>query len=80
MRVGGNGSHSSGSGTGRDFPPIFPGIGMGRDFFCGSGTGEVWKSTPVLPSSVVHLEWNLIFFNYKVNKENVTWIMLSLHF
>ncbi len=30
-------------------------MGLGRDeiFFCGSGTGEVWKSTPVSPSSVL---------------------------
>ncbi len=62
------------------FPQFFLGLGWDAIFFCGSGTGEVWKSTPVLPSSVVHLEWNLIFFNYRVNKENVTWIMLSLHF
>ncbi len=62
------------------FPQFFMGLGRDEILFCGSGTGEVWKSTPVLPSSVVHLEWNLIFFNYRVNKENVTWIMLSLHF
>ncbi len=33
----------------RIFPQFFRGIGMGQDFFCGSGTGEVWKSTPVSP-------------------------------
>ncbi len=40
--VEGNGSHFSGSGTGRDFPPVFF-VGLGREEinFCGSGMGEV---------------------------------------
>ncbi len=42
MGVGGNGSHSSGSGTGRDFPPVFSWdwdgkryifVGVGRERF-----------------------------------------------
>ncbi len=38
------------------FPQFFRGIGTGRDFFfCGSGAGEVWKSTPVSPSIAMHL-------------------------
>ncbi len=49
--MGRNGSHSSGSGTGRDFPPVFSWdwdgkrfifVGVGREeiHFCGSGTGR----------------------------------------
>ncbi len=50
--MGGNGSHSSGSGTGQDFPPVFF-VGLGREEinFCGSEMGEVCEFTPVSPSA-----------------------------
>ncbi len=35
------------------FPQFFNGIGT--SFFCGSGTGEVWKSTPLSPSALYNL-------------------------
>ncbi len=38
--VGGNGSHSSGSGTGFS-PSFFVGLGREEIHFCGSETGEV---------------------------------------
>ncbi len=50
--MGGNGSHSSGSGTGRDFPPVFSwdwdgkrlifvGVGRERLLFVGLGREEI---------------------------------------
>ncbi len=49
--MGGNRSHSSGIWTVWDFPPVISWDWDGtRFFFCGSGTGAFWKSTPVSPS------------------------------
>ncbi len=53
MGVGGNGSHSSGSGTGRDFPPVFSWDWDGkRLIFVGVGRERFWEFTPVSPSSM----------------------------
>ncbi len=47
--MGGNGSHSSGSGTGRDFPQFFRGIGTGRYYFVGVGRERFENSLPCHP-------------------------------
>ncbi len=47
-------------GNGREWESFFRewnGTGFSPSFFCGSGTGEVWKSTPVSPSNGG--AWNL---------------------
>lgn len=31
---------------------IWPRIGIGKEFFCGSGMGQDWESTPVSSSSL----------------------------
>ena len=61
--VGGNVSHSSGIETGRDFPPVFF-VWLGRDgiFFCGSGTGEIWKSTYYNSNMISH---HILYCNIK---------------
>ncbi len=48
--MGGNGSHSSGSGTGRDFPPVFSWDWDGkRLFFVGVGRERFENSLPCHP-------------------------------
>ncbi len=50
MGVGGNGSHSSGSGTGRDFPPVFSWDWDGkRLIFVGVGRERFENSLPCYP-------------------------------
>ncbi len=70
--MGGNGSHSSGSGTG--FPPSFF-VGLGREEIkvCGIGTGEVWEFTPVSPSNThpAYTLWRKI--RSFIVKETDTW-------
>lgn len=63
--MGGNGSHSSGIGTA--FSPVFCRIGMGLEFYGATGTGEVWKSTPVLNQSIVHSEEHTAWFRLWMN-------------
>ncbi len=48
--MGGNGSHSSGSGTGRDFPPVFSWDWDGkRLIFVGVGRERFENSLPCHP-------------------------------
>ncbi len=48
--MGGNGSHSSGSGTGRDFPPVFSWDWDGKRYiFVGMGWERFENSLPCHP-------------------------------
>ncbi len=50
MGVGGNGSHSSGSGRDRDFPPVFSWDWVGKRYiFVGVGRERFENSLPCHP-------------------------------
>ncbi len=56
--MGGNGSHSSGSGTGQDFPPVFSWDWDGkRLIFVGVGRERFENSLPCHPLVLAHCDF-----------------------
>ncbi len=77
--MGGNGSHSSGSGTGRDFPPVFSWDWDGTRFFSvGVGRERFENPLPCHPlmcglGADIAIVANIkVTFDFTKKKQNIT--------